>query len=130
MDLRIGWLLLMCDKGNFLPPIPRRNKPRHVDLYYSSWYIRAVESRRGNGQLTACEVLLFHHEDMGIPWEIAKLGIRHGMCGTVKKIVPGLHAYQKERASPAPLSRPASMSQINTKINTEYLRSLERNEDL
>ncbi|XVE58272.1 hypothetical protein DITRI_Ditri04bG0157200 [Diplodiscus trichospermus] len=117
-------------KGVVWPSIPRRNKPRRVDVYYSSWYIRAVESRRGNDQLTACEVLLFHHEDMGIPWEIAKLGIRQGMWGTVKKIEPGLRAYQKERASLAPLSRTAYMAQINTKINTEFLRSLDRNEDL
>ncbi|XVF10177.1 hypothetical protein REPUB_Repub07fG0160200 [Reevesia pubescens] len=117
-------------KGVSWPSIPRRNKPRRVDLYYSSWYIRAVESRRGNGQLTASEVLFFHHEDMGIPWEIAKLGIRHGMWGTVKKIEPGLRAYQKERASLAPLSRSATMAQINIKINTEYLRSLETNEDV
>ncbi|XVE64487.1 hypothetical protein DITRI_Ditri07aG0104700 [Diplodiscus trichospermus] len=178
-------------KGVSWPSIPRRDKPRRVDLYYSSWYIRAVESRRS--QLTACEVLLFHHEDMGIPWEIAKLGIRHGMWGTVKKIEPGLRAvkartspsrlvgapdpwiwaqplqglpatrrahwpinpncpfeiqgsgaptslegevraltraYQNERASLAPLSPPASMAQINTKISTEYLGSLESNEDL
>ncbi|XWS38056.1 hypothetical protein CRYUN_Cryun19dG0098200 [Craigia yunnanensis] len=117
-------------KGVSWPSIPRHNKPRRVDLYYSSWYIRAVESKRGNDHLTACEVLFFHHEDMGIPWKIAKLGIHHGMWGTVKKIEPGLRAYLKERASLAPLSRPASMAQINTKINTEYLRSLESNEDL
>lgn len=90
-----------------------------------------MESRRGtDGQLTASEVLLFHHEDMGIPREIAKLGVRHGMWGTVKKIELGLRAYQKERASLIPLSRPASLAQINTKINTEYLRSLESSEDL
>lgn len=84
-----------------------------------------MESRRGtDGQLTASEVLLFHHEDMGIPREIAKLGVRHGMWGTVKKIELGLRAYQKERASLIPLSRPASLAQINTKINTEYLRSI------
>ncbi|KAL5737109.1 hypothetical protein ACOSQ2_031897 [Xanthoceras sorbifolium] len=101
-----------------------------VDLYYSSWCIRAAESRRGNGQLTACEVLLFHHEDMGIPSEIAKLGIRQGMWGAVKKIEPGLRAYQKERASGVPLSRLASMAQINTKINPDYLRALEGAKDL
>ncbi|XP_007039199.2 PREDICTED: uncharacterized protein LOC18605857 [Theobroma cacao] len=117
-------------KGVSWPSIPRQKKPRRVDLYYSSWYIRAVESERGHGQRNACEVLLFHHEDMGIPWEIVKLGVRQGMWGTVKKIEPGLRAYQKERASVAPLSRSASMAQINTKINTEYLRSLETNEDL
>ncbi|KAK0592633.1 hypothetical protein LWI29_022552 [Acer saccharum] len=110
--------------------VPRRDKPRRVDLYYSSWCIRAAKSRGGNGQLSACEVLLFHHEDMGIPNEIAKLGIRQGMWGAVKKIEPGLRAYQKERASGAPLSRPAFMAQINTKINPDYLRALEGAEDL
>lgn len=84
-----------------------------------------VESKRGDGQLTACEVLLFHYEDMGIPSEIAKLGIRHGMWGAVKKIEPGLRAYQKLRAAGGPLSRCAFMAQINTKVNAEYLRSLE-----
>ncbi|XP_011038005.1 PREDICTED: uncharacterized protein LOC105135031 [Populus euphratica] len=112
-------------KGVPCSSVPRRNKPRRVDLYYSSWCIRAVESKRGDGQLTACEVMLFHHEDMGIPWEIAKLGVRQGMWGAVKKIEPGLRAYQKQRASAAPLSRSAFMAQINTKVSADYLRSLE-----
>ncbi|THG11991.1 hypothetical protein TEA_018216 [Camellia sinensis var. sinensis] len=93
----------------------RRNKPRRVDLYYSSWYIRAVESKRG--ELTACEVLLFHHEEMGIPWEIAKLG--------AQKIDPVLRAYQREREYGASLSRCAFMAQINTKVSEDFLRSLE-----
>ncbi|KAM7267962.1 hypothetical protein ACFE04_010128 [Oxalis oulophora] len=103
--------------------VPRCNKPRHVDLYYSSWFIRAVESKI-TGMLTACEVLLFHHEDMGIPWEITKLGVRQGMWGAVKKIEPGLRAYQKQRAAGAPLSRSASFAQINTKVNPELLKTL------
>ncbi|KAE9451920.1 hypothetical protein C3L33_16179, partial [Rhododendron williamsianum] len=85
----------------------------------------SVESKRGDGQLTACEVLLFHHEEMGIPWEIAKLGIRQGMWGAVKKIEPGLRAYQREKESSAPLSRCAFMARINTKISANYLDSLE-----
>ncbi|XP_042480136.1 uncharacterized protein LOC122061037 [Macadamia integrifolia] len=114
-------------KGVPYASVPRRNKPRRVDLYYSSWCIRAVESKRGGGQLTACEVVLFHHEDMGIPWEIAKLGVRQGMWGAVKKIEPGLRAYQRRRASGAPISQCAFMAQINSKVNAEYLRSLETN---
>ncbi|GAB2293915.1 hypothetical protein Dimus_028128 [Dionaea muscipula] len=111
-------------KGVPYPCVPRRDKPRRVDLYYSSWFIRAVESRRGNGEMTACEILLFHHEDMGIPWEIAKLGVRQGMWGAVKKIEPGLRAYQKARASGEPLSHPALMARINTNVGRLYLRSL------
>ncbi|KAK4761495.1 hypothetical protein SAY87_029379 [Trapa incisa] len=120
-----GRLYYCITKGVPCSTIPRRNRPRRVDLYYSSWCIRAVESKRAQGQLTACEVLLFHHEDMGIPWEIAKLGVRQGMWGAVKKIEPGLRAYQIERASEAPLSRSAIMAQINTKVSEVHLRSLE-----
>ncbi|CAI0441846.1 unnamed protein product [Linum tenue] len=109
--------------------VPRRNKPRRVDLYYSSWCIRAAESKR-DGQLTACEVLLFHYEDMGIPWEIAKLGVRQGMWGAVKKIEPGLRLYQKERGSGAPLSRQGYMAQINSKVSIDYLRTLENSSSI
>ncbi|XP_010544864.1 PREDICTED: uncharacterized protein LOC104817383 [Tarenaya hassleriana] len=123
-----GRVFYCVTKGVNYPAIPRRNKPRRVDLYYSSWCIRAVESRRREGEMTACEVLLFHHEDMGIPWEIAKLGVRQGMWGAVKKIEPGLRLYQKLRSSSAaggggamPLSASASMAQINTKVNLDDL---------
>ncbi|XP_071929286.1 uncharacterized protein [Coffea arabica] len=116
-------------KGVPCDSIPRRGKPRRVDLYYSSWYIQAVESRKGNGQLDACEVLLFHHEDMGIPWEIAKFGVRQGMWGTVRKIERGFRSYQRTRASGALLSQAAFMAQINTKIDPDHLRSLESSEE-
>lgn len=62
---------------------------------------------------------------MGIPWEIAKLGVRQGMWGAVKKIEPGLRAYQKERASETPISRFAGMARLNTKVSEDYLSSLE-----
>jgi hypothetical protein len=84
--------------------------------------LETVESRRGNGGgrgATACEVLLFHHEDMGIPYEIAKLGIRQGMWGCVKRIEPGLRAYQQARAAGAPPSRSALMARINTKVSAD-----------
>lgn len=116
-------------KGVPCPTIPRKDKPRRVDLYYSSWFIQAVESREGNGQLTACEVLLFHHEDMGIPWEIAKFGVRQGMWGAVRKIERGLRSYQKSRASNAKISHCALMAQVNTKIDPEYLKSTDGNEE-
>ncbi|XP_062224243.1 uncharacterized protein LOC133922778 [Phragmites australis] len=126
---KLGGAYYCVTKGIPCTSIPRRNKPRRVDLYYSSWCIRAVESKRGNSGLTACEILLFHHEDMGIPYEIAKLGIRQGMWGCVKRIEPGLRAYQKARAGGAPLSQSALMSQINTKVGDNFVQSLESNSD-
>eukprot|EP01018_Ginkgo_biloba_P013144 Gb_27588 [translate_table: standard] len=111
-------------KGVPYSSLPRHNKPRRVDLYYSSWCIKAVESRKGDGQLTACEVMLFHHEDMGIPREIAKLGVRQGMWGAVKKIEPSVRAYQMERKSGAPVSRSAFMARVNTKVPADYSRTL------
>ncbi|KAJ4907609.1 Polyketide cyclase/dehydrase and lipid transport superfamily protein [Raphanus sativus] len=115
-------------KGVSVPCVPRNNKQKRVDLFYSSWCIRPVESIREDGTATsACEVLLFHHEDMGIPKEIAKLGVKRGMWGAVKKMEPGLRAYQEQRLSSGggyKLSRPALMAQINTKITPEHLVSL------
>lgn len=114
-----GRVFYCVTKGVQYPSVPRQSKPRRVDLYYSSWCIRAVESKRGDGEMTSCEVLLFHHEDMGIPWEIAKLGVRQGMWGAVKKIEPGLRAYQRAKAAGAGLSPSAIMAQINTKVSVE-----------
>ncbi|KAH9328996.1 hypothetical protein KI387_001104, partial [Taxus chinensis] len=111
-------------KGVPYPSLPRHNKPKRVDTYHSSWRIQAVESRKGDGQLTACEVVLFHHEDMGIPKEIAKIGVRRGMWTHVKNLCRGLHAFQKEQMSGAPLSRCAFMARINTKVPAAYSSDL------
>ncbi|KAF8392268.1 hypothetical protein HHK36_022610 [Tetracentron sinense] len=43
-----------------------------------------------DGQFSACEVTLVQYEDMGIHKDMAKLGVRHGMSGTVKKIHSGV----------------------------------------
>lgn len=116
-------------KGVPYPSVPRHSKPRRVDLYHSSWRIRAVESRKGDGQMTSIEVMLFHNEDMGIPREIAKIGVRQGMWGAVKKVEPGVRAYQMVRKSDAPLSRSALVARINTKLPVSDLRSLEISSD-
>ncbi|KAK3417411.1 hypothetical protein EUGRSUZ_H03157 [Eucalyptus grandis] len=104
-------------KGVPYPGLPKRDKPRRVELYFSSWVIKAVESRKGDGQLSACEVTLVHYEDMGIPKDVAKLGVRHGMWGTVKKLHSGMRAYQNARKTEASLSRSALMAKITTKIS-------------
>ncbi|EFJ21392.1 hypothetical protein SELMODRAFT_228472 [Selaginella moellendorffii] len=104
--------------------VPRKNKPRRVDVFYSSFRIRAVESRKGDSQLTACEVLLFHSEEMGIQKDLAKLGVRQGMWGCVKGMEPGAHSYLASRKSAKPLSRPALMAQITTKVPASVFREL------
>lgn len=78
-----------------------------------------VLSRKGDGQLSACEVILIHYEDMGIPKDVAKVGVRHGMWGTVKKLHAGFRAYQHARESDASLSRCALMARITTKISLD-----------
>ncbi|KAM1254231.1 hypothetical protein ACFX2J_042010 [Malus domestica] len=124
-----GRLYYCVTKGVPYASVPRHDKQVRVDLYFSSWCIQAVESKRADGQLTACEVIFLHYEDNGLPWEIVKLGIRTGMWDTVKKIEAGLRTYQKERAAGSPLSRPAFMAQINTKIHPGYLKSSGATED-
>lgn len=88
-----------------------------------------MESRKGSGRLSACEVVLFHHEDMGIPWEIAKYGVRQGMWGAAKNVARGFRAYQKHRASGPLISHHALMAQINTKLDPNYLKIVEGTED-
>lgn len=103
-------------KGVPYSALPKHDKPRRVELYFSSWVIRAVESRKGDGQLSACEVCLVHYEDMGIPKDVAKLGVRHGMWGTVKKLHSGMRAYENARKMEASLSRSALMARITTRM--------------
>ncbi|XP_052180076.1 uncharacterized protein LOC127793269 [Diospyros lotus] len=126
---KLGQSYYCVTKGVPCPSVPRHEKARRVDVYYSSWAIQAVASREGNGQLTACEVILFHHEDMGIPSEVVKFGARHGMWRAVKNMERGLRAYQKARASGAPPSQPALMAQVYTKLGPDYLKSSETAQD-
>ncbi|EOA30626.1 hypothetical protein CARUB_v10013761mg [Capsella rubella] len=110
-------------KGVPYQALPKRVKPRRVELYFSSWVIKAVESRKGDGQLSACEVSLVHYEDMGIPKDVAKLGVRHGMWGAVKKLNSGLRAYQTARKPGTSLSRSAQMASITTKLSMDLVET-------
>ncbi|XP_047317767.1 uncharacterized protein LOC124921186 [Impatiens glandulifera] len=106
-------------KGVPYLPLQKCNKPRRVDLYFSGWVIKSVPSRKGEGQLSACEVSLVHYEDMGIPKDVAKLGVRHGMWGTVKKMHASFRSYQNLRKPGAPLSRYAVLASIGTNIASQ-----------
>lgn len=104
-------------KGVPYPSLPKNEKPRRVELYFSSWRIQAVESRKQDGQLSSCEVTLVHYEDMGIPKDVAKVGVRHGMWGAVKKLHSGMRAYQLMQKSEASLSHHALIARITTNIS-------------
>lgn len=104
-------------KGVPYPALPKKEKPRRVELYFSSWRIRAVQSPKQDGQQSACEVTLVHYEDMGIPKDVAKVGVRHGMWGAVKKFQSGFRAYQQMRDTENTLSRSAIMARVTTKTS-------------
>ncbi|KAL2898480.1 StAR-related lipid transfer protein 7 mitochondrial [Bienertia sinuspersici] len=104
-------------KGVPYPNLPKRDKPRRVERYFSSWMIKPVKSLKEDGSMTACEVCLVHYEDMGIPKDVAKLGVRHGMWDTVKKLHVSMRAYQNARKSEVSLSRCAIMASITTKVS-------------
>ncbi|XP_068661163.1 uncharacterized protein [Aristolochia californica] len=113
-------------KGIQYPSLPRRRSPRRVDLFYSSWCIKAVKSRDG-GSLTASEVQFFHYEDTGFPKELVKVGILKVMFDLVKKVDAGMQAYKMLRAIGAP-SRFAVMAGVTTKIPSSERLSLPSSE--
>lgn len=53
---------------------------------------------------------------MGIPKDVAKVGVRHGMWGAVKKLQSGMRAYQAMRRTGTSLSKFALTAQITTKL--------------
>eukprot|EP00250_Pteridium_aquilinum_P014154 c21813_g1_i1 orf=815-2122(+) len=114
-----GGTYFCITKGVPYSGVPRQKKPRRVDVYSSSWCIRAVESPQ-TGQRTACEVTFFHSEDMGIQKDIAKLGVRQGMWNCVRKMEPGLRKYQAHRKSSSTLSFSASMAQLATAVPVSF----------
>ncbi|BFG15936.1 hypothetical protein CerSpe_022100 [Prunus speciosa] len=103
-------------KGTPYPPIPRSKRPRRVDNYYSSWHIKSVKPRNGEQHKTASEVLLFHHEDIGLPREVVKMGVRAGMWSLVKRLHLGLQIYQMAKENDGSPSNYALMANITTKI--------------
>ncbi|KAI5061041.1 hypothetical protein GOP47_0023546 [Adiantum capillus-veneris] len=110
-----GGMYFCITKGVPYSKVPRQKRPRRVDVYASSWIVRAVESPQ-TGQLTACEVTFFHSEDMGIQRDIAKLGVRQGMWNCVRKMEPGFRKYMVHRKASATLSFSASMAQLVTRV--------------
>ena len=70
--------------------------------------------------------MLFHHEEMGIQKDLAKLGIRQGMWGCVKKMEPGIVKYKAARKAGEPLSQSALAAQKSTKVPRHLLNESEQ----
>ncbi|XP_004298241.1 PREDICTED: stAR-related lipid transfer protein 7, mitochondrial-like isoform X1 [Fragaria vesca subsp. vesca] len=102
-------------KGTPYPSLPRLRRPKRVDVYHSSWCIRPVKSRNADQQ-TGSEVLLFHYEDIGLPKEVVKMGVRAGMWNMVKKLHLGVQIYNMEKANDESPSYYAIMAHITTKL--------------
>ncbi|KAL6193499.1 hypothetical protein ACLB2K_034583 [Fragaria x ananassa] len=102
-------------KGTPYPSLPRLRRPKRVDVYHSSWCIRPVKSRNADQQ-TGSEVLLFHYEDIGLPQEVVKMGVRAGMWNMVKKLHLGVQIYNMEKANDESPSYYAIMAHITTKL--------------
>lgn len=76
----------------------------------------SVTPRNGEQQKMASEVLLFHHEDIGLPREVVKMGVRAGMWSMVRRLHLGLQNYQMAKENDASPSNYALMANITTKI--------------
>lgn len=93
-----------------------------VELIFNSF--RAAESVKNRGQMTACEVVFFHAEDMHIPKKIAKIGVRQGMWGCVRKMEPGLRKYKAHRSTVKTLSQSARLAQLYTRMPPKFFGSI------
>uniref|UniRef100_A0A7S0WV51 START domain-containing protein n=1 Tax=Pyramimonas obovata TaxID=1411642 RepID=A0A7S0WV51_9CHLO len=85
---------------------PVVKQPQRVEKYYSSWLIRPVEGRLGQGK-TAVETTLIHYEDMGIPNAVARFAVRQGMWGVVKNLCRGYREFELQAAAQPRLLRPS-----------------------
>ncbi|XP_050120201.1 uncharacterized protein LOC126597449 [Malus sylvestris] len=103
-------------KGTPYPSLPTSKTAIRVDNYYSSWRISSVNGRNAEEQQMASEVLLFHHEDIGLPREIVKIGVRAGMWAMVKRLHAGVQMYSVARANGS-TSSCAVMANVTTKVS-------------
>ncbi|VVA28094.1 PREDICTED: stAR-related lipid transfer [Prunus dulcis] len=76
----------------------------------------SVKPRNGEQHKMASEVLLFHHEDIGLPREVVKMGVRAGMWSLVKRLHLGLQTYQMAKENDGSPSNYALMANITTRI--------------
>jgi len=83
-------------KGIDHPLAARKEGVVRMDTFYSMWRSRTVPCPKGSGK-PACETILLHFEDFGIPENLARFAVKHGMVGFVKKMGGGVKKFVEER---------------------------------
>lgn len=83
-------------KGIDHPAAPRADGLVRMTTFYSMWRSRTVPCPKGTGR-PACETTLLHFEDFGIPENLARFAVRHGMANFVSKMVPFVGSFVQER---------------------------------
>lgn len=78
------------------PAAPSLQGVVRMSTFYSMWRSRTLPCPRGSGK-PMCETTLLHFEDFGIPENLARFAVRHGMAGFVGKMVPEVKKFVKER---------------------------------
>lgn len=108
-----GEYLWTITKACLHPSKPEQKTPRRVTEYFSSWRIRTVPGN--DGQLSASECVLIHHEEMGIQQDMARWAIRQGMWGVIKNLVKGYYKFHEEwEGKQASLESAAPVQQIES----------------
>jgi hypothetical protein len=69
-----------------------------MSTFYSMWCSRTIPCPKGSGR-AACETTLLHFEDFGIPENLAKFTVRHGMAGFIQKMLPHVPVFIADRRS-------------------------------
>ena len=67
-----------------------------MSTFYSMWRSRTVPCPQGSDK-PIVETVLLHFEDFGIPENLARFAVRHGMAGFVSKMVPFVKEFVAER---------------------------------
>ncbi|CAI5993082.1 unnamed protein product [Closterium sp. NIES-65] len=88
--------------------VPRKNKPRRVDVYRSEWRMKDVVLPDGR---IAAEMDMVVQEDSGMQRDMAKLAYRRGAWGYIRSTDSHLRSYIKEH-SPSHGKAPARCAML------------------
>ncbi|CAD7704805.1 unnamed protein product [Ostreobium quekettii] len=78
------------------PLAPVKDGLVRMEVYYSMWYTRNVTCPWGTDR-KACEVVLLHHEQFGVPERLSRFVACKGMWGFIKNMEPTIRQFTAER---------------------------------